>query len=123
MRATRDYIVRMPRDTSVVAACADAGCEAWRCGWETLVDERTELGRLQGAYIRQQSGRSFTELAAAGITVFRFPGRQRCFAEHRTRPARWLVRSGGMREHAGMRGWIDDLGEHVGRLENQIRKG
>jgi hypothetical protein len=76
MPATRDYIVRMPRDTTVVAACADVGCEAWRLGWETLVDERTPLGRAQGAYIRHQSGRTFAELADAGITVFRFPGRR-----------------------------------------------
>lgn len=125
MPATRDYIVRMPRDTSVVAACHEVRCEAWQFGWETLADEGTPLGREQAAYIRRMSGRTFTEHRAEGgrMTVFRFEPRQRCFAEHRTRPARWLVRGGGVREHAGMRDWIDDLDEHVGRLEDQLRKG
>jgi hypothetical protein len=57
------------------------------------------------------------------VTVFRFEPRQRCFAEHRTKPARWLVRGGGLREHSSMRAWIDDLDEHVGQLEDQLRRG
>lgn len=124
MRATRDYLVRMPPDTTVVAACHEVRCEAWQSGWDTIVDERTPLGQDQAAYIRQRSGRTFRELGTPdGVTVFRFESRQRCFAEHRTKPARWLVRGGGLREHSSMRGWIDDLDEHVGQLEDQLRRG
>lgn len=125
MAATRDYIVRMPRDTTVVAACHEVRCEAWQFGWETLVDEGTPLGQEQARYIRRMCGRTFTEhRAEAGrMVVFRFASRQRCFAEHRTRPARWLIRGGGVREVDGMADWIGDLGDHVNRLENQIRKG
>src|SRR5579859_7238329 len=95
MRATRDYLLRMPPDTTVVAACHEVRCEAWQFGWHTLADERTPLGREQAAYIRQRSGRTFRELGSPdGMTVFRFESRQRCFAEHRTKPARWIVRSG-----------------------------
>jgi hypothetical protein len=124
MRATRDYLLRMPPDTTVVAACHEVRCEAWQFGWDTIVDERTPLGAAQAAYIRHQSGRTFREMGSPdGVTVFRFESRQRCFAEHRTKPARWLVRGYGLREHSSMRGWIDDLAEHVGQLEDQIRRG
>ena len=99
MRATRDYVVKMPKDATVVAACEDVRCESWQFGWETHVDEATPLGQLQGAYIRQQaSPGTFIELRTAGLTVFRFAPRQRCFAEHRTKPARFLVRAGAIRD-------------------------
>lgn len=128
MGATRDYVVRMPRDTSVVAACHEVRCEAWQFGWETLIDERTPLGAAQAAYIRHQSGRAFTELRSAepcpgGVTVFRFEPRQRCFAEHRTRPARWLIRNGSLREVPTMADWTGDLGDHMNRLQDQLGKG
>ena len=120
--ATRDYVVRMPRDTSVVAACHEVGCAAWLYGWETLVDESTALGAEQARYIRHMSGRTFTELAGTP-TVFRFATRQRCFAEHRTRPARWLVRNGSLREVGGISEWIGDLDDHMNRLQDQLKKG
>jgi hypothetical protein len=120
--ATRDYRLHMPKDTTVVAACEDVGCENWLHGWETHVDEATELGREQAGYIRQRSGRTFTEFrTAAGITVFRFEARQRCFAEHRTRPGRYLV--AGVREHANLGDWIDDAAGHVTQIEEQRKKG
>ena len=121
---TRDYLLRMPPDTTVVAACHEVRCESWQFGWDTIIDERTPLGRQQGAYIRRQSGRTFRVTGwPDGVTVFRFDPRQRCFAEHRTKPASWLVRSGGVRRLGSMRDWIDDLDEHVGQLEDQIRRG
>lgn len=121
---TRDYLVRMPRDTLVKAACQDVGCENWRYGWDTHIDEGTPLGREQAAYIREHSGRDFRELAGGdGLTVFRFSPYQRCFAEHRTRPARFLVADRGVTEHTSLRGWIDDFGEHVTRIEDLRQKG
>ena len=122
--ATRDYLLRMPPDTTVAAACHEVRCEAWQFGWETIVDERTPLGREQAHYIRARSMRTVSEKRTAeGVTVFRFEARQRCFAEHRTKPASWLVRSGGVRRLGSMRDWIDDLDEHVGQLQDQIRRG
>ena len=125
MPRTRDYIVRMPKDFTVVEACEAVRCESWQYGWETLVAERTARGRDAAGWLRSgASGRTFRELPGGGeITVFRFERGQRCFAEHRTRPARWLVRSGAIRRHAGMSGWLEDFGEHYGRLEDQARKG
>lgn len=125
MPLTRDYVVRMPKDFTVVEACHLVGCENWQYGWETLVDLRTQVGRENAEWIRSGgSGRTFRELPGGDeITVFRFEAGQRCFAEHRTRPARWLVRAGSIRRHAGMRDWLEDFGDHYGRLEDQARKG
>lgn len=123
--ATRDYIIRMAPDTGIRTACEDSGCENRRHGWDSLIDESTPLGQAQAAYIRQQSGRTFREMRAPdGLTVFRFAAGQRCFAEHRTRPARLAVRDGGMvRRHASFGDLAGDYTEHIGRLANQYMKG
>lgn len=139
--ATRDYVVRMPRDVLVKAACQDVGCERWREGWESSFDESADCGHrgpleecrwlppapcgaCSAFHVRKFSRRTFTEhRTGTGLTVFRFGPHQRCFAEHRTRPARFLVADHGITEHAGMRDWVDDLGEHVTRIEDQRRKG
>jgi hypothetical protein len=119
---TRDYVIASPPDRWVKAACEQVGCEQWRYGWDTLIDEATPLGARQAGYIRGQSGRTFRELRApGGLTVFRFEPRQRCFAEHRTRPQRFLVR--GIREHDGLTGLAEDYTEHTGRLAGQIERG
>jgi hypothetical protein len=62
--------------------------------------------------------------APDGLTVFRFDPRQRCFEEHRTRPARLLVRDGGqVREHVSFSDIAEDYTEHVGRLAELQQKG
>jgi hypothetical protein len=118
----------MPKDRTVVAACEQVRCENWRYGWDVLLDERTPEGRDAAQWIRSgASRRDFTEMGTAdgGMAVFRFAPHQRCFAEHRTRPASWLVRAGPqlVSRHGGMSGWIDDLDQHVGSLEDQIKGG
>jgi hypothetical protein len=115
-RLTRDYKIRFPRDVMLPAACEEVRCEYWLHGWETACDERTELGMMQAAYIRQRSGRTFTELSGPP-TVFRFAPRQRCFAEHRTRPARFLAAG---RPVPLLADWIGDLDDHVTRLSGQL---
>lgn len=129
--AYKTYTMSMPADLTVVAACSQVGCQAWRHGWETHVDEATPLGKAQASYIRRQCGRTFRERrTAAGITVFAFEPGQRCFAEHRTRPIRFSVRGGDwradlglIRAHSSGRDWAEDFGEHQDRLAGQIRKG
>jgi hypothetical protein len=126
--ATRDYHVRMPPDRTVRAACEDVGCENWRYGWDTLLDERTGPGRDAAAWIRSgRSGRTWRELPGAadgGVSVFRFEPHQRCFEEHRTRPARFLVADGAAsRQHVRLGDWIEDFGEHMGRLEDAAKRG
>lgn len=121
---TRDYVIRMPKDLGVIAACKDVGCENWRHGWDTILDERTPAGRDGAAWIRQHSGRDFTEIRGGDVTVFRFAPHQRCFTEHRTRPQQFLVVTGPqVAARAGLREWIDDLDEHAGQLAEQARRG
>ncbi|HEY6494942.1 MAG TPA: hypothetical protein VIZ43_16835 [Trebonia sp.] len=123
---TRDYVARMPRDVLVKAACEDVGCENWRYGWDTALDERTPFGREWAARIRRgETGRTYRELAGGdgGLAIFRFEPWQRCFAEHRTRRTRFLVADRGVTEHASMRDWVDDFGDHVTRIEDLRQKG
>ena len=130
---SRDYRVTMPPDITVVTACGDFGCDQWRSGWETVCDESTEQGALVASFIRSgQSGRDFAELRDVrdGVTVavFRFPAGQRCFREHRTRPARLLVTANGnpravLREHASLAALAEDYTEHAGRLAEQKERG
>lgn len=126
MRRTRDYVMHMPLDRFVKAACEDVGCESWRYGWDSLIDESAPLGQAQAAYIRTRSGRTFREMRAPdGLTVFRFQARQRCFAEHRTRPAQLAVMAGGriLRRHSSLSGLAEDYTEHIGRLADQYQRG
>lgn len=126
------YAIRAGRDTAVVTACKDAGCEAWARGWETTVDEATDLGKRQATYIRTGSGRTFTERrTAAGLTVFKFEAFQRCFREHRTRQDVFYRRhgdwrgnpSGTVHVHSRPQDWTEDFMEHQDRLNTLIKKG
>lgn len=130
--AYKTYAVASPRDTRVKTACEQAGCLAWRQGWTTTVDEGTDMGRSQAAYIRRRSGRTFREQrTAAGLTVFRFESGQRCFRDHHTRPEIFWVRGGDWRgnpldlrrRHANGRDWTEDFALHQGRIADRQRKG
>ncbi|QDN57390.1 hypothetical protein [Streptomyces sp. S1D4-20] len=130
--AYQTYSITAPRDVTVVAACEQVGCEAWARGWDSVIDESTDLGKTQAAYIRGQSGRTFREMKTeAGLTVFRFEAHQRCFAEHRTRPEIYLVRDGDhrgnptgrQRQHARPADWVEDFGDHQQRIAEQAERG
>ncbi|NGO68516.1 hypothetical protein [Streptomyces boncukensis] len=132
VQAYQTYRIHTPPDRLVKAACEQVGCAAWARGWDSVVDESTDLGQRQAAYIRTQSGRTFRELHKAnGLTVFRFQSGQRCFQEHRTRPELYLVRDGDwrgnptgrQRQHQNARDWIEDFGEHQQCVSDQREKG
>jgi hypothetical protein len=127
MDLTRDYLIRLPKDTSIVAACEDVGCDQWRSGWETTCDESTPQGATVAAWIRSgQSGRTFTEIGthSGQPSVFRFHSRQRCFNEHRTRPASFAVRQQGrIVNHERLADWGDDLAEHWDAIQTELKKG
>jgi hypothetical protein len=129
----KTYGIRSPRDTTVIAACEQVGCEAWRNGWDSVIDESTEFGAAQARYIRTSSGRTFRETKTdKGWTVFRFESHQRCFAEHRTRPEAFLVRPGvgrlnprgeRARVHVRPEDWVEDLGEHQQSIIDRQARG
>lgn len=130
--AYQTYSISARRDTTVVAACEQVGCAASQYGWETKVDESTDLGRQQAQYIRQESKRTFREQRTGdGLTVFRFDAHQRCFAEHRTQPEFYLVRDGDhrgnptgrRREHTRPADWVEDMTENQGRLIELQERG
>ncbi|MFI0236324.1 hypothetical protein [Streptomyces sp. NPDC016845] len=132
VQAYQTYSITSPKDTGVRAACEQVGCAAWRHGWESAIDERTELGARQAHYIRTQSRRTFREQhTAAGITVFRFEPGQRCFADHQTRPEIYAVRDGDWRgnptgktrTHQRAADWVEDFGEHQLTLVDQKKEG
>lgn len=122
--STRDYRVHMAPDITIVAACEDVGCDQWRRGWETVVDESDPSQAPVAMLIRSgQTGRTYRELPAlpGGPAVFRFESGQRCFREHRTRPGRALVMQGGrvIREHASLAALAQDYNDHLGGLADQ----
>lgn len=130
--AYQTYSITAPRDTSVPAACEQVRCPQWQHGWESVIDESTDLGKRQAAYIRTQSRRTFREMKGPdGLTVFRFDSGQRCFAEHRTRPEIYLVRDGDWRgnptgrrrQHTRPADWVEDMAEHQGRLIDLRERG
>ncbi|MFD8805561.1 hypothetical protein [Streptomyces sp. NPDC059597] len=130
--AYQTYSITAPPDTQLRSACETANCQAWRYGWESPIDETSELGQQQAAYIRTQAGRTFREMRTeAGLTVFRFEPGQRCFAEHGTRPEIYAVRDGDWRgnptgrarQHTRAADWVEDFGEHQLRLVDQQQKG
>lgn len=134
--SVKTYQAVAASDQTIVAACQSVGCEAYRRGWDTMVDLATDLGKRQAAYIRTRSGRTFTELPVGTLdgsdqaVIFRFEPGQRCFADHHTRPAVYLVRGGDhrgntglIREHVDPGDWVEDFAEHQDRLADRLRQG
>lgn len=128
--SSRAYRIHMPSDVTVVTACEDFGCDSWRFGWETVCDEADEMQAVVAMTIRAGgTGRTFREMSdvrdGRKVAVFRFDARQRCFAEHRTRPGLALVYQRGHRvyEHASLADLAEDYTEHAARLLDQQKRG
>jgi len=128
--AYQTYRYTSPPDVTVRSACEQAGCLAWRHGWRTVVDEATTTGSGQAAYIRHRSGRDFREQRTGALTVFTFTPRQRCFAEHHTRPQIYQVRRGDWRENLGVirdhltaADWVEDFAAHQQRIADRLAAG
>lgn len=126
------YAIRSPSDQRILAACSQVGCEFWRNGWDSLVDERTTDGQLQARAIRTKSGRTFREMRRGdGITVFRFDPGQRCFRDHYTLPEIYLRRAGDHRgnptgeryRHRNAAEWVEDFAEHQARFAEEAQRG
>jgi hypothetical protein len=114
--------------------CQDAGCEHYQHGWESHIDERTDLGQRQAHYIRRESGRRFTEAKnELGLTVFTFEAGQKCFAQHQARNMRpehyierggdWRRAVGPAREHTSPDFWVESFQENQDRLQAIVDRG
>ena len=132
-QAMKTYRVSAPLSTHYgPATCEDVDCEHWRHGWETTVDESTDLGQGQAHYIRREAGRRFAEdRGEDGLTRFTFEAGQECFGRHRARngrPERYLVvggdwrgnPAGERREFSGPEAWTSDFAEHQDKLRRQV---
>ncbi|MFG2269139.1 hypothetical protein ACGFNY_05115 [Streptomyces chartreusis] len=131
VHAYQTFNINSPSDRMVKTVCEKVGCRHWREGWESVIDESTQLGQAQAAFIRTQSGRTFREQRnGLGLTVFRFEPYQRCFAEHQTRPEMYLVRGGDwrgstgqVRVHKRAEDWVEHVQQHMGLLLDERDKG
>lgn len=132
----KTYAVLTPKATHTrPAACSEVDCPHYLRGWRTVIDESTELGQRQAWYIRNQSGRAYTEDRdqQPGLTVFTFEAGQSCFSEHtiQTRPELYVVRGGDWRGnpvgdkriHDRPEHWVEDFAEHQDGIRRQIEKG
>lgn len=118
------------------ATCQEAGCGAYERGWQTRIDETTELGARQAHYIRKVAGRRFTvDRSVEGLTVFTFEAGQVCFQRHQVpleREPFYFVRGGDFRgnpagvqpfQHRRGEDWVDDFATHQDRIARQIERG
>lgn len=130
VEAYQTWSVKSRPDKRVKTVCEKVGCPQWRNGWESAIDESTDLGKQQAAFIRG-SRRTFKEQRnGAGLTVFRFEPYQRCFADHQTMPEKYLVRGGDyratvgeLRVHTRAADWVEHVQQHMGRLLDERAKG
>lgn len=135
----KTYQILAPQNTHFRSAtCEEVQCWGYLKGWQTVVDERTELGMGQAYYIRKQSGRSFKEFKDEnGLTVFRFKKGQNCFGsgDHRIRidrPEIYVVKDGDWRGnprgtdpffHRHPDDFVDDFANHQDKLKTRLERG
>lgn len=132
VHAMKSYVIVSPPRP---ATCEEAGCAAWAHGWVTAVDEATELGQRQAAYIRGDRSRGHTERRRDdGATEFTFTAGQRCYARH-TLPwegrERFAERGGDwrgnprgeVRQFTRADDWVESFAEHQNRLAEALKRG
>jgi len=135
-QAMKTYALAAPLQTHWrPATCEEVDCPQYLHGWKTVVDETTDLGREQAAYIREKSGRRFEATWDGGLTTFVFEAGQQCFATHQQpleREPIYLVRDGDFRGnprgtsarvHTRAEFWVEDFGGHQQRLADRIKEG
>lgn len=116
--------------------CEEYGCAAYQHGWTTTLELAAHAAQVH--YIRRESGRRFTEEAAAdGRVTFRFAPGQPCFraSEHQVpveREPLFVVREGDSRgnprgtapmRHASAEDWRDHFAEHQDQLHTAAQEG
>ena len=129
----KTFEISAPKETHHrEASCVEVGCQMQANGWSTVVDESSDLGQRQAAYIRTVAGRAYTAtLGEEGGTVFEFPAGQECFSFHQTRIDRdehFIVRGGDWRGNPRREGyvhdsadsWVDEFATHQDRIDKAL---
>lgn len=132
-QAYRTYQVVAPVSTHFrPATCDEVTCPNQANGWRTIIDESTDLGKQQAHYVRNTSGRRYTETREAALTTFTFEAGQLCFREHQVRidrPEIYIVKDGDWRrsqnprQHANAGDWVDDFRTHQDQLITRLERG
>jgi hypothetical protein len=146
------FAVAAPFSTHwVYITCDEADCAGWRYGFHLDIDERTDQGMMQAAYLRDDGIPEATPAAAAahvrhtrrytesrtelGLTRFAYPAGTRCFQEHKRRgdrPELFLVKGGDWRgnprgiptrQHVAGAHWVEEFADHQDRLAAAQQKG
>jgi hypothetical protein len=122
---------RVPR--SRLASCAEVACPAHVNGWRTVIPASDPRAAARIAYIRNDSGRRFTETPGPdGGIVYTFPAGQTCFAEHWTevntlyvvRDWRGTTAMAPWRRHSGPDPWVDECATNQDALAaEEARRG
>ena len=131
VQAYKTYEIASPISTHYRdGTCEEADCDGYLYGWQTGVDEATDLGQRQAHYIRKLSGRRYVERRTEiGLTAFTFDAGQQCFATHKVpleRPEFYVVRDGDWRQlgrpqlHSGPDAWVNDFAEHQDRIARVV---
>ncbi len=134
VQAMKTYAIDSPKATHWrTVDCDEYGCATSAAGWQTVVDEATNLGQRQAHYIRQLAGRPYTVTNTNGLTVFLFPAGTECFQEHQVKVGRpdiftvrggdWRGIIGGTRTHDTPDNWVDDFAEHQDNLATRLNQG
>lgn len=118
------------------ATCDEVECPHQAFGWRSVIDENTDLGQRQAYYIRENSGRKFTEERGEdGLRTFTFEAGQKCFTQHKVsleRPEIFMVRGGDWRGdpagadpliHKRPDDWVDDFATHQDNIATLIERG
>jgi hypothetical protein len=117
--------------------CEDADCRAREHGWRTLIDEGSDFGRRQAAYIRGDARRRFVESRMPdGLTLFAFESGQRCFGVHwksLDAEPHYYVRVGDRRgdpagagrgrTHRRVEHWLEEFAGNQDRLKTIRERG
>ena len=134
--AVKSYEIKAPLATHwSVTTCADVDCPHYLLGWDSVIDERTDLGQRQAHYIRRESRRRFTEERPPdGLTRFSFEAGQKCFGEHKARnmrPERYIERGGDHRGnprrehrlHTRPDDWVDSFQSNQEKIRTALERG
>jgi hypothetical protein len=126
--AYKTYVIARSRRGRRRGTCTEAGCDAWRFGWQTIVPADSP----QAEYIRHDRSRSWREERdPGGLARFTFgPGQEAFAGQHEhwvwaDEPGVFLVRGGDYRgnprqtpalRHSGFDAWANDFGDHQDKL-------
>jgi hypothetical protein len=113
------------------ASCAEVECAGYVHGFSLRVDEGTELGRAQAAYLRSDRSRRGAEHRdEVGLTVFSFSPGQRCTSDtddqHRValeREPLYVLRNARGKREVTPTQWTDTLHEATDQLATLRARG